>query len=64
IVIGSENKELLLKDCSVVTLDIVQNNKVLGKVSVVSPERLDYSKTISTLKYINKKVKSYFKGGE
>lgn len=64
IVIGSENKELLLKDCSVVSLDIVQNNKVLGKVSVVSPERLDYSKTISTLKYINKKVKSYFKGGE
>lgn len=60
IVIGSETEELLLKDYSIVSLNIGNDENALGKLSVVSPKRLDYSKTISTLKYVNDKVKDMF----
>ena len=60
IVIGSETEELLLKDYSIVSLNIGDENSSIGKLSVVSPKRLDYSKTISTLKYVNNKVKDIF----
>ncbi|MDD3304243.1 MAG: heat-inducible transcriptional repressor HrcA [Clostridia bacterium] len=58
IIIGSESKEVMLKDCSIISLDIQKNKKHIGKISVISPKRLDYSKTISTLKYINSKFKN------
>lgn len=68
IVIGSESKELLLKDYTIISLDIKSKDKLLGKLSVVSPKRMDYSKTISTLKYINSKFKNLLldnnEGGE
>lgn len=55
IVIGSENKEVLLNDYTVISLDIEKDNKYLGKLSVIGPKRMDYAKTISTLKYIKDK---------
>lgn len=68
IVIGSESKELLLKDYTIISLDIKSKDTLLGKLSVVSPKRMDYSKTISTLKYINSKFKNLLldnnEGGE
>lgn len=61
IVIGSENKEILLNDYTVISLDIERDNKYLGKLSVIGPKRMDYSKTISTLKYINEKFNNTLK---
>ena len=58
IVIGSESKEVMLKDYSIISLNIETEERKIGKLSVVSPKRLDYSKTISTLKYINNKFKT------
>lgn len=55
IVIGSENKEVLLNDYTIISLDIKKDDKLLGKLSVIGPKRMNYSKTISTLKYINEK---------
>lgn len=60
IVIGSENHEIMLKDYSIISLNLSNNDGYIGKISVVSPTRLDYSKTVSTLKYINDKVKNIF----
>ncbi len=60
IIIGSESKELMLKDYSIISLDIETDEGNIGKLSVVSPKRIDYSKTISTLKYINDKIKDIF----
>lgn len=57
IIIGSESKELMLKDYSIISLNIGDDDKNLGKISVISPKRIDYSKTVSTLKYINEKFK-------
>lgn len=58
IIIGSESQELMLKDYSIVSLNLEQSDGYVGKISVVSPTRLDYSKTLSTLKYVNEKVKN------
>ena len=48
IVIGSENKEVLLSNYSIISLDISNGNKSLGKLSVIGPTRMNYAKTIST----------------
>ncbi len=58
IIIGSESRQVMLKDYSIISLNIETVDKHVAKISVVSPKRLDYSKTISTLKYINEKFKS------
>ena len=64
--IGSENKEILLNDYSVISLDIEKDNKSLGKISVIGPKKMNYAKTISTLKYIGEKLNKNDKrkGGE
>ncbi len=58
IIIGSENQELLLKDYSIITLNVGDKDKTVGKLSVIGPKRMDYSKTVATLKYINHKFKN------
>ena len=58
IVIGSESREIMLKDYSIISLNIETEDRKIGKISVVSPKRMDYSKTISALKYINDKFKN------
>ena len=58
IIIGSENKEVLLNDYTIISLDIEKDNKYLGKLSVIGPKRMNYAKTISTLKYIKEKFNS------
>lgn len=63
IVIGNENNEILLKDYSIISLNIETDDKHVGKISVVSPKRIDYSKTVATLKYINNKFKKILNKG-
>lgn len=60
IVIGSESKELLLKDYTIISLNLGTEEMPLGQLSVISPKRIDYSKSISTLKYINDRFKKLF----
>lgn len=60
IIIGSENNEVILKDYTIISLDIITKDNHIGKISVISPKRIDYSKTVSTLKYINNKFKTLF----
>ena len=64
IVIGSENNEMILKDYSIMSLDLPDEMGYSGKISVISPKRMDYSKTMQTLGYINKKIKSIFRKGD
>lgn len=60
IIIGSESKEVLLKDYTIISLNIGEDDHPLGKLSVISPKRIDYSKSITTLKYINDRFKRLF----
>ncbi len=55
--IGEENQKKELKDFSVVTFKHKVNGKDLGTIGIIGPKRMDYSKVISVMKYINKKLK-------
>lgn len=54
--IGNENEKEELKDFSVVTFKHKVGNKDLGTIGIIGPKRMDYSKVISVMKYISKKL--------
>jgi len=59
IIIGNENSELLLKDYSIISLD-VQGKNTAATIGVISPKRVDYKKATLTLKLINEKLRKLF----
>lgn len=54
--IGEENEKEELKDFSVVTFKHKIGDKDLGTIGIIGPKRMDYSKVISVMKYISKKL--------
>ncbi len=54
--IGDENVDKALKDFSVITFKHKENGKDLGTIAIIGPTRMDYSKVISAMKYISKKL--------
>lgn len=56
IYIGEENENEELKDFSIVTFKHTIQNKDLGTIGIIGPKRMDYSKVISVMKYISKKL--------
>ena len=62
--IGEENEQDALKDLSVVTFKHTIGNKDLGTIGIIGPKRMDYSKVISVMKYISKKLNEKFKNDE
>lgn len=51
--IGSENKSLELKDCSLITATYKFNGKLIGRIGVIGPTRMDYNNVLSTVKAIS-----------
>jgi len=54
--IGDENENEKLKDFSIVTFKHSIGDKDLGTIGIIGPKRMDYSKVISVMKYISKKI--------
>ncbi len=54
--IGEENENEQLKDFSIVTFKHSIGDKDLGTIGIIGPKRMDYSKVISVMKYISKKM--------
>ncbi len=54
--IGNENENDQLKDFSIITFKHKYKNKDLGTIGIIGPTRMDYSKVISVMKYISKKL--------
>ena len=54
IYIGDENKNEELRDFSVITFKHSIGNKDMGTIGIIGPKRMNYSKVISVMKYINK----------
>ena len=54
--IGDENSQEELKDFSIVTFKHKVGNKDMGTIGIIGPKRMNYSKVISVMKYINKKL--------
>lgn len=51
--IGRENPYEELRDCSLITATYKFNGKIIGKIGVIGPTRMDYQKVISTVKSIS-----------
>lgn len=60
--IGDENDKEELKDFSVVTFKHSVGDKDLGTIGIIGPKRMNYSKVISVMKYISKKINENKKG--
>ena len=56
IYIGDENENEQLKDFSIVTFKHRIGNKDVGTIGIIGPKRMNYSKVISVMKYINQKL--------
>lgn len=54
--IGDENDNEQLKDFSIVTFKHSVGDKDLGTIGIIGPKRMNYSKVISVMKYISKKM--------
>ena len=54
--IGDENVDKALKDFSIITLKHRKEGKDLGTIAIIGPTRMDYSKVISAMKYVSKKL--------
>ena len=54
--IGDENEREELKDLSIITFRHTAFGKDLGTIGIIGPKRMNYSKVISIMKYINKKL--------
>ena len=54
--IGDENEKEELKDFSIITFKHKVGNKDLGTIGIIGPKRMNYSKVISVMKYISKKL--------
>lgn len=50
--IGSENEIDEINDCSIITATYRLNGKIIGKVGVIGPTRMDYSRVIAILNYL------------
>lgn len=56
IYIGDENDNQDLKDFSIVTFKHSVGEKDVGTIGIIGPKRMNYSKVISVMKYISKKL--------
>lgn len=61
--IGDENEYSELKDLSIVTFKHTLGERDLGTIGIIGPTRMDYSKVISVMKYISKKLNEQFGKG-
>ena len=55
--IGDETDNEELRDFSIVTFKHKVGGKDLGTIGIIGPKRMDYSKVISVMKYLRKKLK-------
>ncbi len=53
VLIGSESESEVLKNSAVVFKKIVVGGQVVGAIGVIGPTRMDYSKVISTIRYLS-----------
>ncbi len=59
--IGSENKIEEMKDCSLITATYTLDGKIIGKIGVIGPTRIDYCKVVPVIEYITKTLNDIIK---
>ena len=51
--IGKENTIEEIKECSIVSATYSKGDIVLGTIGIIGPKRMDYSKVVSMMEYMN-----------
>lgn len=59
--IGKENDYEILKDCSLVTVNYSLSGKPVGKIGVIGPKRMNYSKVFASLDIISNEIDKMLK---
>lgn len=59
--IGKENEYEILKDCSLVTVNYSLSGKPVGKIGVIGPKRMNYSKVFASLDIISNEIDKMLK---
>ncbi len=54
--IGAENELEEIKGCSLITATYSLDSKVIGKIGVIGPTRMEYSRVISSINYIRRMI--------
>lgn len=65
--IGEENIEDGLQDCSLITASYAINGKLVGKIGVIGPTRMEYGEVTSIIEYLTDNLNNAFRlegGGE
>ncbi len=62
--VGQESEKEELKNFSIVAFDHLLEDKDIGTIGIIGPKRMDYSKVISVMKYISKKINDDYKKGK
>ncbi|MEC2076502.1 heat-inducible transcriptional repressor HrcA [Metabacillus fastidiosus] len=50
--IGKENENIAMENCSLITATYALGEKQIGKVAILGPTRMEYSRVISLLQYV------------
>lgn len=58
--IGSENKNLAMEDCSLITATYSIGNEPVGSIAILGPTRMKYSKVISLLDFLSRDMSKAF----
>ncbi|MEA4821723.1 MAG: heat-inducible transcriptional repressor HrcA [Erysipelotrichales bacterium] len=64
VMIGDENTIAEIDDLSVVSANIHFDKNNNGKIALIGPTRMDYSKVIGALEYLQEAIDEYFKESE
>lgn len=54
--IGADNTAEELKDCSLVTMNCTVDDRVVGKIGIIGPKRMDYAKVFAGLDLISDNI--------
>jgi len=54
--IGTENQIEEIKDCSLITATYSVGDEIVGSIGIIGPTRMEYSRVISSMNYIRKKI--------
>jgi len=60
ITIGDENREEIMKDCSLITATYRINGKFAGRLGVIGPTRMKYNQVTSVIEYMTKHLSEAF----
>lgn len=64
IYIGEETEKDELKNFSIITFNHLLEGRDIGTIGIIGPTRMDYSKVVSVMKYISKKINDDYKKEE